>query len=578
MSRRNKSRPRGAQPNTEAVSVQDAFSNPLFRLGYGSQSPLEATEYPLTRMTDNYALLNSLYRDNWVVQNVVGIIPDDMTKKWFAPAGAVGPEHLKELDRVQRVTALRERVNEGLRWSRLYGGAAGLIMIRGQEGMLGQPLELESIYPGTFQGLYILDRWQGVVPGMELVFEGGEPVPAYYSITDARGNTVAKVHHSRLVRFTGRDLPFLERVAELYWGESEVEALYNDVVKHDNVAANMAALTFRANVDTMEVQNLDQLFSVTSGEQQRRFWNVMQAQSVMKSNFGMQLVNRGDQIKNTQYTFTGLQEVYDSMCLDLSGASRIPVTKLFGRSPAGMNATGESDLRNYYDYVDTLREAKLRPILEKLLPVLAMSAWGAVPDGLDITFPPLWTPTAAEVAEIALKKAQAIRDTFQAGLFRADTAQRELKKLADETGMFDSISEEEIAANTGKTYQDVTALRDPLAGLGYGGEISATFEGAAQDALTWDYSPSQPRDKKGRWTSGGGNSKIGKTKYAPSKRANKRGKTVSAKTFGILRGEFNTKYPGAKTGQQGQVSYKGKRYWLEADGSGSVIVKKSWKE
>ena len=578
MSRRNKSRPRGAQPNTEAVSVQDAFSNPLFRLGYGSQSPLEATEYPLTRMTDNYALLNSLYRDNWVVQNVVGIIPDDMTKKWFAPAGAVGPEHLKELERVQRVTALRERVNEGLRWGRLYGGAAGLIMIRGQEGMLGQPLELESIYPGTFQGLYILDRWQGVVPGMELVFEGGEPVPAYYSITDARGNTVAKVHHSRLVRFTGRDLPFLERVAELYWGESEVEALYNDVVKHDNVAANMAALTFRANVDTMEVQNLDQLFSVTSGEQQRRFWKVMQAQSVMKSNFGMQLVNRGDQIKNTQYTFTGLQEVYDSMCLDLSGASRIPVTKLFGRSPAGMNATGESDLRNYYDYVDTLREAKLRPILEKLLPVLAMSAWGAVPDGLDITFPPLWTPTAAEVAEIALKKAQAIRDTFQAGLFRADTAQRELKKLADETGMFDSISEEEIAANTGKTYQDVTALRDPLAGLGYGGEISAPFEGAAQDALTWDYSPSQPRDKKGRWTSGGGNSKIGKTKYAPSKRANKRGKTVSAKTFGILRGEFNTKYPGAKTGQQGQVSYKGKRYWLEADGSGSVIVKKSWKE
>lgn len=42
----------------------DAFSNPLFRLGYGSQSPLEATDYPLTRMTGNYALLNSLYRSN----------------------------------------------------------------------------------------------------------------------------------------------------------------------------------------------------------------------------------------------------------------------------------------------------------------------------------------------------------------------------------------------------------------------------------------------------------------------------------------------------------------------------------
>ena len=74
MSRRNKNRPAGGtQPNTLTL---DAFSNPLFRLGYGSQSPLEATSYPLTRMTGNYALLNSLYRENWVVQNVVGLMVD----------------------------------------------------------------------------------------------------------------------------------------------------------------------------------------------------------------------------------------------------------------------------------------------------------------------------------------------------------------------------------------------------------------------------------------------------------------------------------------------------------------------
>ena len=66
MSRRNKNK---KQNNI----TTDAFSNPLFRIGFGSQSPLEATEYPLTRMTNNYALLNSLYRDNWVVQNVVGL-------------------------------------------------------------------------------------------------------------------------------------------------------------------------------------------------------------------------------------------------------------------------------------------------------------------------------------------------------------------------------------------------------------------------------------------------------------------------------------------------------------------------
>ena len=454
---------------TKPVQTADAFSNPLFHLGYGSQSPLEATEYPLTRMTYDYALLNSLYRSNWVVQNVVGIIPDDMLREGFTVSGSISPKYQQELDRCLRQTQLYDRINEGMRWGRLYGGAAGLILIRGQED-LSKPLELETILPGTFAGLYIVDRWSGITPDMELVSDLADPdfgLPKYYDINMADGRTVVSVHHSRIIRFVGRELPYLEKMAEMYWGESEVEALYADVVKHDNVAANMAALTFRANVDSMEVENLDQLFSVAPTAIQQRFWNMMQAQNVLKSNFGMQLVNKGDSVKNTQYTFTGLQEIYDSMCLDLSGASRIPVTKLFGRAPAGLNATGESDLQNYYDYVDTLRESKLRPILEKLLPIIAMSVWGGVPEDMDIQFPPLWTPTAKEVAEIAKAKVETIIAAFQANLLDQATAQRELKKLAEETSMFDSISEETIKKNKGKTFQDVTALRDPLMGLGF---------------------------------------------------------------------------------------------------------------
>lgn len=156
------------------------------------------------------------------------------------------------------------------------------------------------------------------------------------------------------------------------------------------------------------------------------------------------------------------------MCLNLCGASHYPMTKLFGRSPSGMNATGESDLQNYYDYVDSQREAKVRPALEKLLPIMAVSAWGRLPDNLQIDFPPLWTPTAKEVADIAKSKAEAIVSTYQAGLLNVDTAQKELKRLEDETGMWGSLTDEEIKANEGRTYQDAVSLRDPLAGLGYG--------------------------------------------------------------------------------------------------------------
>ena len=75
------------------------------------------------------------------------------------------------------------------------------------------------------------------------------------------------------------------------------------------------------------------------------------------------------------------------------------------------------------------------------------------------------------MAEIAKGKAEAVVSVFQAGLIGADGAMKELKKLEDDTGMFGSISDDDIARNTGKTYQDVTALRDPTMGLGYGEDI-----------------------------------------------------------------------------------------------------------
>ena len=468
-----KKRAQPAKQNTaKATPTSDAFSNPAARTGFGTMDLMQATSYPLTRLTQNYQLLTSLYRDNWIVQNVVTTIPNDIIRKWFTIKSSIAPEYLNKMARLERQTQIRQKILSGMYWGRLYGGAAGVILIRGQED-LSVPLDLETIMPDSFLGLMILDRWNGVFPGGELVTDPSDPdfgLPAYYAIRNVENDAMAaNVHHSRIVRFTGRELPWMEQITELYWGESEIEAVYNEAVRRDNVAANIAGLTFKANINTMETDGLDQMLGMANVEMQRRFWNVLAAQSMMESNFGIRLINKGDAIHNTQYTFTGLPEVYDRIMMDVAGAARTPVTKLFGRSPAGMNATGESDMQNYYDYVDGIRETNFRPIVERLLPVMALSAWGEIPDDLDIDFPPMWTPDARENAEIVLKKAQAIRDTFQAGLMQADTAQKELKMLSEETGVFGSLTDEEIAANAGKSYADVTSLHDPLLGYGLGG-------------------------------------------------------------------------------------------------------------
>lgn len=540
----------------------DAFSNPLFRLGYGSQSPLEATEYPLTRMTDNYALLNSLSRTEWVVQNVVDLMVDDMLREWYKLTGAFSPEMQAKIDGVEREANIRGSLKRGLSLGRLYGGAVGIILIQGQED-LSKPLDLGLIFPDTFKGLMVLDRWHGVSPNLGLVFERGEEVPESYSIVDGMGHVVTKVHHSRVIRFIGRELPPIEREAEMYWGESEVEPIYKEIVSLNNVSANMAALTFQANINTMEVPGLEQLFSVGASQAQRRFWNTMQAQSVLRSNFGVQLVEKDTKLTNTQYTFTGLQDVYESMCMNLCGGSHYPMTKLFGRSPAGMNATGESDLKNYYDYVDSQREAKLRPALQKLLPVLAMSAWGFVPDDLDFTFPPLWTPTAKEVAEIAKTKSEAIASAYTNGLMNVDTAQKELRKLEDETGMFGSITDEEIAANAGKSYADVTALRDPLMGLELGGEEFVPFEGAAWDAAIFDYNPYRD-PKTGRYTNGPKKSSTAKGKKSRIEQK------IGKKEVARLSHQIFTDFPDLKPGPE-IYNYMNRNhfYQFRVNGSGS---------
>ena len=199
----------------------DAFSNPAARTGFGTMDLIQATTYPLTRMTQNYQLLTSLYRDNWIVQNVISTIPDDMVRKWYGLNTAVSPDLLDELRKLEMSTQLRKKILHGMYWGRLYGGAVGVVLIKGHDD-LSAPLDIGTVMPGSFLGLSILDRWTGVYPESELVTDPSDPdfgLPMYYTIRDDQnGELMVRVHHSRVVRFIGRELPWLEQVTEVYWG------------------------------------------------------------------------------------------------------------------------------------------------------------------------------------------------------------------------------------------------------------------------------------------------------------------------------------------------------------------------
>lgn len=476
----------------------DEFVNPLARSGAGMPNLLEATEYPLTRFTQNWQVLNSLYRSHWVVQKIINTIPQDMMKNGYDLQSDINPDQIQKISKIIRQTRLHSKILNGLYWGRLYGGAAGIIMIDGEADRMDEPLDLDRVMPGAFKGLLIMDRWSGIQPSADLITDITDPdfgTPEYYEVTLPEGQGVIRLHNSRVCRFSGREMPYLEKLAENYWGTSEMEHVFSELKKRDNVSWNIALLTFMANIRVMKMDGMEQLMAYGGGKQQEALYNTLEGLNMMLNNNGIQILGKDDSYESHQYTFSGLGEVYDRFMMDVSGACGIPVTKLFGRSPAGMNSTGDADMDNYYDTIEQSQESQLRPVLDKLLPIVCMSALGAVPDDLDYIFNPVRRPSNDEKQSLGSQQTAAVVQAYTAGLVSEKTALRELQGSSKLTGMWTNITDKQIEAASD---QPEAAGEMDIPGM------------SSMETQDSDFEESKhPRSDDGKFTgggSGGGNS------------------------------------------------------------------------
>lgn len=513
MSRRKQRQPTRAnarQPTNEAPITErkgitlDAFSNVPARLGFGTPNLMETSEYPNVRMTQNYALLNSLYRGDWISSRIIDAVPGDMVKNWYKVTSQIEPDMLDRLATLERQTHIKDRMSEGLKWGRLFGGAAGVLVIEGQEDMLDEPLNLHMIMPGQFKGIIIADRWNGIYPETGLVQDLSDPdfgLPEYYTFAMSETGLSGgiRVHHSRVIRFIGRKLPYVESMAENWWGMSELEHVYTELNKRNTASANIAQLIFQANIRTYKMSDLGQLLTATDPMSQRALYATLSMQNYLMSSMGMNVMDKEDDFLTNQYTFSGLSDIYELFMLDIAGAAEIPVTKLFGRSPAGMNATGESDLRNYYDKVHDMQEAIMRPILEKLLPVMCMSAWGAIPDDLAFEFNPVRDTSDEERANLIQQSSAAIVSVFQAGVISQRTALKELHQSGMPLGMWTNITDEDIDNADDGTMPDQGEMEPFGEVMGNPMGAAPGDEALAEDSLDYE---GQKRENNGRFGTG----------------------------------------------------------------------------
>lgn len=465
-------------PQLRRARALDAFTNVLARLGAGTPNLLEGTEYSLQRLSRDFNQLNALYRESWIIRRIIDVIPSDMLKNWITITSGIDPDVEKKISISLRRTQLIDKLKRGMQWGRLYGGALGVMLVKHQGYNLSQPLRLDWIMPGDFAGLLIFDRWNGVNPSNELIEDISDPdygYPKYYTVTDPAGGGSVKIHHSRVIRFTGNTLPFWEEIAEMQWGASVVESVFDELKKRDNVSWNIAQLTFMANIRVLKMQDLGQLLAATDSESQAELLRTLEAQNMLLNNMGMQVMDAADGLETHQYTFGGLADCYQQFIMDISGAAEIPVTKLFGRSPSGLNATGESDLQNYYDMIAEKQEAVLRPILNKVLPPFIISTIGSLPEDFDFDFDPVAEPTDKERADLAKCGTDNVVAAYNAGLISQRTALQELKQQSERTGVWTNITDEDIERASDTVEQ--------------AGEMGGTFGGMENMDMSGEQAP-----------------------------------------------------------------------------------------
>lgn len=428
-----------------AIRTKDGFQNFAARVGVGAGSQQDGAGFGFNFVSRNRIQMEAAYRGNWICGVTVDVVAEDMTRAGITINSTIEPEAAQQIDAELDSLEVWNQLCDTVKWSRLYGGCIAVLLIDGQD--VKTPLNVDSIDKDQFKGLLVLDRWL-VTPSLQnLVTEMGPDLgkPKYYSVAnDAQALPNMTIHYSRVIRLEGVSLPYWQRIAENGWGQSILERIWDRIIAFDSTTEGAAQLVYKAHLRTVKIKGLRDIIGIGGKAYEALIKNIEMIRQ-FQSNEGLTLLDTEDEFETTSYTFSGLSDMLLQFGQQLSGATQIPLVRLFGQSPAGLNSTGESDLRTYYDNVGRQQDRQLRSGVAKILDVLHRSLFGKPPpDDFTFDFAPLYEMNDKEKAEVVKAKSDAILAAFTEAVITKETALRELKALGDTTGVFTNITDEEI--------------------------------------------------------------------------------------------------------------------------------------
>lgn len=385
------------------------------RLGTGGDKG-ESSSYAARSLSD--VQLEEAFRSSWIIRKTVIVPALDATRKWRQWRGSRAEDIRAVEDRI----GLRRKTYQARWMARLYGGAALLIHTDspGREVPLDPRRErLTGVSPVSRLHL-TADILEDDVTSLNF------GLPRRYQVSTTRGLTY--IHPTRIVRHVGDELPpfSMSRGATYGWGDSILQGIYDACRNLDSTMGNIAALVFDAKTDIVKIPGLSE--NITNPKFESALIARFESARMLKGNHGTLILDGEEEYDSKSYNFGGLDTIADRFMQVASGAADIPMTRLLGMSPAGMNSTGESDLLNYYDRIASMQATEIAPEMSLLDEMIVREA-GGDPESERYIWGSLRQLTEQQKSESRHRAAQTLKLLVDSAVYDDDTLARVAHEL-----------------------------------------------------------------------------------------------------------------------------------------------------
>jgi len=394
----------------------DGWSNTLSGLGDANFDKRASSKFAADLLSDDEAM--DLWRGNDIAARVVETVPNEMLREGFTlsikandETGDTGEKDYQEIITSRYADlGLVDALQTALMYERAYGGGAILLGVL-DNGQVWEPLNegairefnfLTVLEPLELKPLYYYADPRAEKYGQVMIYQL-TPSPAgpakEAGFEDLRP---IEVHESRLVTFDGIRTS-RRQTSPSGWGDSHLNRVWRVLRDFDQTWESAGVLVQDFAQAVFKIKGLAEIVARDGAD---AFMNRLKAANLTRSVLRAMVIDAdGEEFERKQTPIAGLPEMLRLFMTRMSAAADMPVTLLFGQSPDGLNATGASDIRFFYDRVKSLQTRKLVKPIERITKLLMLAEKGE-PDNWSISFNPLWQPTAKEKAEERMIVAQ----------------------------------------------------------------------------------------------------------------------------------------------------------------------------